>query len=161
LCAFTTLLLFCKRSTHHLAGSEWTNKIMTRRLLASHLRNLLSPATTPSPKPFSFSTSQQNPLSQSRFLPWQFKPNRSLYFSTYKPSELPFSALSRYIVRMGRFLTTLRRRGGNRQRPVHKYWYLYLSFSCILGGDNSRSNTTPLKSPPHTLFLFPHANAKI
>jgi hypothetical protein len=104
---------------------------MTRRLLTSHLRHLLNPATTTNPKPFYFPTPQQNPFSQSRLLSWQFKPTRSLYFSTYKPSELPFSALSRYIVQMGRLLTrgawlrcfSLQRQGGNRQRPVHEFWH--------------------------------------
>ncbi|KAJ3698764.1 hypothetical protein LUZ61_002469 [Rhynchospora tenuis] len=55
---------------------------MTRRLLASNLRQLLNPATTPNPKPFSFPTTNQNPLSQSHLFSWQLKPHRRLFFST-------------------------------------------------------------------------------
>ncbi|XP_078176215.1 RHOMBOID-like protein 12, mitochondrial isoform X1 [Carex rostrata] len=105
---------------------------MTRRLFASHLRRLLNPATRPNPKPFSSPTSQQNHLSQSHFLSWQSKPNRSLYFSTYKPRGRQFLSQSSKTLPVMRFLThgarslsfSLQRRGGLGQiiSSMRRFW---------------------------------------
>ncbi|KAJ3698762.1 hypothetical protein LUZ61_002467 [Rhynchospora tenuis] len=78
---------------------------MTRRLLSSYFRRVLNPATTPSPKPFSSHTSQQNPLSQGHLFSWQLKPNRNFFFSTYKHSRGQFIAQSRNALPIGRLLT--------------------------------------------------------
>lgn len=124
------------RSQTQLTSGEWTSKKMTRRLFASHLRRLLNPATGPNPKPFSSPTSQQNHLSQSHLFSWQLKPNRSLYFSTYKPRGRQFLAQSSKTLPVMRFLThgarslsfSLQRRGGLGQiiSSMRRFWYISL-----------------------------------
>lgn len=127
-----------RRSHTSALAFEWTSNKMTRRLLSSHLRRLLNPVSTPITKPFSSPSSQQNPLSQSHLFSWQFKPNRSLYFSTYNPSGSgrQLLAQSRNTLPMMRFLTrgartlsfSLQRRSGLGQilSSVRRFWYVSL-----------------------------------
>ncbi|KAJ4816190.1 hypothetical protein LUZ62_028756 [Rhynchospora pubera] len=107
---------------------------MTRRLLASNLRRVLNPAVTPSPKPFSSPTSQQNPLSHSHLFSWQLKPHRNIFFSTYKLSRGQIIAQPRDALPMGRHLTrgarlssfSLQRRSGPSPRQIRsskrRFW---------------------------------------
>ncbi|KAJ4763698.1 hypothetical protein LUZ62_074073 [Rhynchospora pubera] len=129
---------------------------MTRRLLASNLRRVLNPATTPSPKPFSSPTAQQNPLShsQSHHFSWQLKPHKSLFFSTYnKLSRGQFIAQSRNAAPMGRLLT----------RGAH-----WLSFSLRqLGGPGQvrssmrRSWSAQILTPKRVVLFLIGANVAV
>ncbi|KAJ1698301.1 hypothetical protein LUZ63_006813 [Rhynchospora breviuscula] len=107
---------------------------MTRRLLASNLRRVLNAAVTPSPKPFSSPTSQQNPLSQSHLFSWQLKLHRSIFFSTYKLSRGQIIARTRNALPMGMLLSrgarlssfSLQRRSGPSPRQIRsskrRFW---------------------------------------